>query len=74
MREAAGAGAGQGTNEIKLAQEFGLIKGGQQLAGLLILITDVHALGLRAAQGLLVPTANPKRLTGRRESADTRSR
>jgi branched-chain amino acid transport system substrate-binding protein len=45
------------TNEIKLAQEFGLVQGGQQLAGLLILITDVHALGLKAAQGLLLTTS-----------------
>lgn len=51
------AGPPNNTNEIKLAQEFGLIKGGQQLAGLLILITDVHALGLKAAQGLLLTTS-----------------
>ena len=51
------AGPPNNTNEIKLAEEFGLIKGGQQLAGLLILITDVHALGLKAAQGLLLTTS-----------------
>jgi branched-chain amino acid transport system substrate-binding protein len=45
------------TNEIKLAHEFGLVQGGQQLAGLLILITDVHALGLKTAQGLLLTTS-----------------
>ena len=45
------------TNEIKLAHEFGLVQGGQQLAGLLILITDVHALGLQTAQGLLLTTS-----------------
>jgi branched-chain amino acid transport system substrate-binding protein len=44
-------------NEIKTAGEFGLLKGGQQMAGLLVLITDVHALGLPAAQGLLLTTS-----------------
>jgi len=45
------------TNEIKLAGEFGIIKGGQQLAGLLVLITDIHALGLKTAQGLVLTTS-----------------
>jgi len=45
------------TNEIKLGGEFGLFQGGQQMAGLLVLITDVHALGLKAAQGLLLTTS-----------------
>ena len=45
------------TNEIKLGGEFGIFKGGQQMAGLLVLITDVHALGLKAAQGLLLTTS-----------------
>jgi branched-chain amino acid transport system substrate-binding protein len=44
-------------NEIKTAGEFGLLKGGQQMAGLLILITDIHSLGLPAAQGLLLTTS-----------------
>jgi branched-chain amino acid transport system substrate-binding protein len=44
-------------NEIKSAGEFGLIKGGQQLAGLLALITDIDALGLQTAQGLLLTTS-----------------
>jgi branched-chain amino acid transport system substrate-binding protein len=44
-------------NEIKSAGEFGLIKGGQQMAGLLALITDVDALGLQVAQGLLLTTS-----------------
>jgi branched-chain amino acid transport system substrate-binding protein len=44
-------------NEIKTAGEFGLIKGGQQMAGLLALITDIDALGLQAAQGLLLTTS-----------------
>jgi branched-chain amino acid transport system substrate-binding protein len=51
------AGPPNNTNEIKLAHEFGLVQGGQQLAGLLILITDVHALGLQTAQGLLLTTS-----------------
>jgi branched-chain amino acid transport system substrate-binding protein len=45
------------TNEIKLAGEFGVIKGGQQLAGLLVLINDIHALGLKTAQGLVLTTS-----------------
>ncbi len=44
-------------NAIKLGGEFGVFAGGQQMAGLLILITDVHALGLKAAQGLLLTTS-----------------
>jgi branched-chain amino acid transport system substrate-binding protein len=41
------------TNSIKQAGEFGLVGGGQNLAGLLVFITDVHALGLKTAQGLI---------------------
>jgi len=44
-------------NEIKTAGEFGLLKRGQQMAGLLVLITDVDALGLQSAQGLLLTTS-----------------
>jgi branched-chain amino acid transport system substrate-binding protein len=44
-------------NAIKLGGEFGVFQGGQQMAGLLVLITDVHALGLKAAQGLLLTTS-----------------
>jgi branched-chain amino acid transport system substrate-binding protein len=44
-------------NEIKTAGEFGLLKGGQQMAGLLVLITDIHSLGLPVAQGLLLTTS-----------------
>ena len=51
------AGPPNNVNEVKLAGEFGLYKGGQQMAGLLMLITDVHALGLKAAQGLLLTTS-----------------
>jgi branched-chain amino acid transport system substrate-binding protein len=43
---------GDTTNSIKQAAEFGIVKGGQKLAGLLVFITDVHALGLNTAQGL----------------------
>jgi branched-chain amino acid transport system substrate-binding protein len=51
------AGPPNNTNEIKTAGEFGLLKGGQQMAGLLVLITDIHGLGLKAAQGLLLTTS-----------------
>jgi branched-chain amino acid transport system substrate-binding protein len=44
-------------NEIKTGGEFGVFKGGQQMAGLLVLITDIHSLGLPAAQGLLLTTS-----------------
>src|SRR3979409_949 len=43
---------GDTTNSIKQAAEFGIVKGGQRLAGLLLFITDVHSLGLKVAQGL----------------------
>ena len=45
------------TSAIKLGAEFGVFQGGQQMAGLLVLITDIHALGLKAAQGLLLTTS-----------------
>ena len=48
------ANAGGDTiNSIKQASEFGIVKGGQNLAGLLVFLTDVHALGLQTAQGLI---------------------
>jgi len=43
---------GDTTNAIKQGAEFGITKGGQKFAALLMFITDVHALGLQAAQGL----------------------
>jgi len=47
------ANAGGDTiNSIKQAAEFGIVKGGQRLAGLLVFATDINALGLQAAQGL----------------------
>src|ERR1700704_4698851 len=48
------ANAGGDTiNSIKQAAEFGIVRSGQSLAGLLVFINDVHALGLRTAQGLI---------------------
>ena len=48
------ANAGGDTiNAIKQASEFGIVQGGQKLAGLLIFLTDVHSLGLKTAQGLV---------------------
>ncbi|MDN5004016.1 ABC transporter substrate-binding protein [Bradyrhizobium sp. GCM10027634] len=44
-------------NEIKTGGEFGLFQGGQQMAALLALITDIDALGSQSAQGLLLTTA-----------------
>jgi len=42
------------TNSIKQAAEFGVVKGGQKLAGLLMTLSEVHGLGLEAAQGLVL--------------------
>jgi branched-chain amino acid transport system substrate-binding protein len=52
------ANAGSDTiNAIKQAAEFGIVRGGQNLAALLAFITDVHALGLQTAQGLIMTEA-----------------
>src|SRR5258705_400922 len=48
---------GDTTNAIQQAAEFGIVKGGQSLAGLLVFLTDVHALGLPTAQGLIFTEA-----------------
>ena len=49
------ANAGGDTiNSIKQASEFGIVKGGQSLAGLLVFASDVAALGLPIAQGLVL--------------------
>jgi branched-chain amino acid transport system substrate-binding protein len=49
------ANAGGDTiNSIKQAAEFGITKGGQQLAGLLVFLSDVHGIGLEKAQGLIL--------------------
>jgi branched-chain amino acid transport system substrate-binding protein len=45
------------TNAIKQASEFGITQGGQALAGLLVFSSDVKALGLKAAQGLVLTEA-----------------
>jgi branched-chain amino acid transport system substrate-binding protein len=48
------ANAGGDTiNSIKQAAEFGIVNGGQSLAGLLVFAPDVAALGLPLAQGLV---------------------
>ncbi len=52
------ANAGGDTiNSVKQAAEFGIVQRGQRLAGLLVFLTDVHALGLPTAQGLTLTTA-----------------
>ena len=52
------ANAGGDTiNTIKQAAEFGIARGGQKLAGLLMFISDVHSLGLRTAAGLQLTSA-----------------
>ena len=52
------ANAGGDTiNSIKQAAEFGIVEGGQKLAGLLVFLTDVHSLGLKTAHGLQLTEA-----------------
>ncbi len=52
------ANAGGDTiNAIKQAAEFGIVKGGQKLAGLLVFVSDVHSLTLERAQGLRLTEA-----------------
>jgi branched-chain amino acid transport system substrate-binding protein len=48
---------GDTVNSIKQAAEFGITEGGQSLAGLLVFLSDVHALGLKTAQGLIMTEA-----------------
>jgi branched-chain amino acid transport system substrate-binding protein len=48
---------GDTTNALKQAAEFGLMKGGQKLIALLLEITDVHSIGLKDGQGLIVTDA-----------------
>jgi branched-chain amino acid transport system substrate-binding protein len=49
------ANAGGDTiNSIKQAAEFGITKGGQNLAGLLVFLSDIHGIGLDKAQGLIL--------------------
>ncbi|HXZ00709.1 MAG TPA: ABC transporter substrate-binding protein [Stellaceae bacterium] len=52
------ANAGSDTiNAIKQGGEFGIGEGGQKFAALLLFITDIHSLGLKAAQGIRLTTA-----------------
>ncbi|MBN8962507.1 MAG: ABC transporter substrate-binding protein [Rhizobiales bacterium] len=52
------ANAGTDTvNSLKQGAEFGIVQGGQNFAGLLVFISDVHALGLKVAQGLILTTS-----------------
>jgi len=48
---------GDTVNSIKQAAEFGITKGGQKLAGLLVFVSDVHSVGLPTAQGLFLTEA-----------------
>jgi branched-chain amino acid transport system substrate-binding protein len=45
---------GDTTNALKQAAEFGITQGGQKMIALLQEITDTHALGIKATQGLIV--------------------
>lgn len=51
------SGPPDNTNAIRASEEFGIVKGGQQLAGLLFLITDIHEMTLQKAQGLILTTS-----------------
>jgi branched-chain amino acid transport system substrate-binding protein len=52
------ANAGTDTvNAVKQAGEFGITEGGQKLVGLVIVISDVHAMGINSAKGLIATTA-----------------
>ncbi len=49
-------GGGDTINSIKQSAEFGVVQGGQKLAGMLLFISDIHSLGLKTAQGLTLTT------------------
>jgi len=49
--------AGDTVNTIKQGAEFGILAGGQTFAGFVVFVLDVHALGLKVAQGMLLTTA-----------------
>ena len=52
------ASAGADTiNSVKQAAEYRIAAGGQKLAGLVVVISDIHALGLATANGLIFTTA-----------------
>lgn len=50
-------GGGDTINAIKQASEFGIVAGGQKLAGIVMFISDIHSLGLKLAQGLIITEA-----------------
>ncbi|MBN9043023.1 MAG: ABC transporter permease [Rhizobiales bacterium 62-47] len=50
-------GGGDTINTIKQAAEFGIVSGGQNLAGIVMFISDIHSLGLKLAQGLIITEA-----------------
>lgn len=50
-------GGGDTINTIKQAGEFGIVAGGQNLAGIIMFISDIHSLGLKTAQGLIITEA-----------------
>ncbi|MCC8953300.1 ABC transporter substrate-binding protein [Bradyrhizobium sp. Pear77] len=50
-------GGGDTINAIKQAAEFGIVAGGQNLAGIVMFISDIHSLGLKLAQGLIITEA-----------------
>ena len=50
-------GGGDTINAIKQAGEFGIASGGQNLAAIVMFISDVHSLGLKLAQGLIITEA-----------------
>lgn len=50
-------GGGDTITSIKQAAEFGIVQGGQKLAGMLLFLSDIHSLGLKNAQGLTLTTA-----------------
>ena len=50
-------GGGDTINAIKQAGEFGIVAGGQNLAAIVMFISDVHSLGLKVAQGLIITEA-----------------
>lgn len=50
-------GGGDTITSLKQAAEFGIVQGGQKLAGMLLFISDIHSLGLKTAQGLMLTTA-----------------
>ncbi|MGP9812162.1 ABC transporter substrate-binding protein [Rhodopseudomonas sp. NSM] len=50
-------GGGDTINTIKQASEFGIVAGGQKLAGIVMFISDIHSLGLKMANGLIITEA-----------------